>query len=60
MEHLKKKTGVPFCGSAEMNLTSIHEVRSLAFLSGLRIRCCHKLWCRCQAQLRSHVAVAVV
>ena len=32
-----------------MNLTSIHEVsgfRSLASLSGLRIRRCCELWCR--------------
>ena len=35
------------------------QVRSLALLSGLRIRHCHELWCRSQMQLRSHVAVAV-
>ena len=34
------------CGPAEMNLTSIHEVQSLASLSGLRIWHCRELWCR--------------
>ena len=34
-------------------------VRSLASLSGLRIRRCHELWCRLQKQLGSRVAVAV-
>ena len=44
----KKQKGFPWsslCGSAETNLTSIHEdgVQSLALLSGLRIRhCCGK------------------
>ena len=33
------------------------RVRSLASLSGLRIRCCHELWCRLQTRLRSGVAV---
>ena len=36
------------------------QVRSLASVSGLRILCCHELWCRSQARLRSQVAVAVV
>ena len=31
----------------------------LALLSGLRIWCCCKLWCRLQTLLGSHVAVAV-
>ena len=35
------------------------QVRSLALLSGLRIRCCRELSCRSQMQLRSGVAVAV-
>ena len=35
------------------------QVLSLASLSGLKIRCCHELWCRSQTQLRSGVAVAV-
>ena len=36
------------------------QVRSLALLSGLRIWCCRKLWCRLQTQLRSRIAVALV
>ena len=35
------------------------RVRSLALLSGLKIRCCCELWCRSQRQLGSHIAVAV-
>ena len=31
------------------------RVRSLALLSGLRIRRCYELWCRSQTQLRSCV-----
>ena len=34
-------------------------VRSLASLSGLRIRCCRELWCRLKMLLGSRVAVAV-
>ena len=34
-------------------------VRSLASLSGLRIRRCWELWCRSQTRLRSGVAMAV-
>ena len=41
-----------------MNLTSIHEVRSLALLSGLRFQRCRELWYRSQTQLGSGVAVA--
>ena len=33
------------------------RIRSLASLSGLRIRHCGELWCRLQMQLRSGVAV---
>ena len=33
------------------------QVQSLALLSGLRIRCCHKLWCRSQTWLGSRIAV---
>ena len=36
------------------------RVRSLALLSGSRIRRCPELWCGSQTQLRSGVAVAVV
>ena len=49
------------CGSVVTNLTSILEVafRSLASLSGLRIRHCCELWCRLQMQLGSGVTVPV-
>uniref|UniRef100_A0A8C3WEP1 Amidase domain-containing protein n=1 Tax=Catagonus wagneri TaxID=51154 RepID=A0A8C3WEP1_9CETA len=33
-------------------------VRSLVSLSGLRIRCCHELWCRSQTRLGSRVFIA--
>ena len=33
-------------------------VQSLAFLSGLRIQCCHEMWCRLAKWLGSSVAVA--
>ena len=36
------------------------QFQSLALFSGLRIPCCHELWCRSQMWLRSHIAVAVV
>ena len=44
-----------------INLTSIHEdVGSIpGTLSGLRIWCCHELWCRSQTWLGSHATVAV-
>ena len=35
------------------------RVLSLASLSGLRIRCCHVLWCRAQMWLGFCIAVAV-
>ena len=35
------------------------QVRSLASLSGLRIRCCCELWCGSQKRLGSLVAVAL-
>ena len=35
------------------------EVRFLALLSGLRIQCCHELWCGLKMWLRSRVTVAV-
>ena len=44
-------------GSAETNLRM--QVRSLASFRGLRIRCCHELWCRSQTQFVSYVAVSV-
>ena len=36
------------------------KVWSLTSFSGLRIRCCHELWCRSKTRLRSCIAVAVV
>ena len=36
------------------------QVRSLALLSGFRIRHCGELWCRSQIRLGSPIAVAVV
>ena len=36
------------------------QVQSLAMLSGLRIRCCHELWCRSKTWLGSGVAVALI
>ena len=35
------------------------RVRSLATLSGLRIRCCHELWCRSLMRLGSGAAVVL-
>uniref|UniRef100_A0A8C3X0H2 Ig-like domain-containing protein n=1 Tax=Catagonus wagneri TaxID=51154 RepID=A0A8C3X0H2_9CETA len=70
------RLGVPVVAQWVTNPTSIHEdtgsipgltlvsmrtrVRSLASLSGLRIRHCRELWCRLETCLGSHVAVAVV
>ena len=61
-----KNTGVPVVAKEQelvsaMNPTSIHEgaVQSMAPLSGLRIPCCHKLWCRSQTWHGFGVAVAV-
>ena len=44
-----------------MSLISIYDaVGSIpALTSGLRIQCCHELWCRSQTWLRPSVAVAV-
>ena len=57
----KQPAGSSHPGAAETNPIRIHEdeVRSLASLSGLRIRHCCELWCRSQTKLRSYVAVAV-
>ena len=60
-ENYRPVSGVPVMSQWLMNLTRNHElwVRSLALLSGSRIRCCRELWCRLQTQLGSCVAVAV-
>ena len=57
---LKSQAGSSRHGSAETNLTSIHEVQSVVSLSGLRIWHCHELCSRLQTHLRSCIAVAVV
>ena len=49
-----------FSGLRTQPVSMRMQVRSLASLSGLRIRHCRELWCRSQRRLRSHVAVAVV
>ena len=45
--------------TAVAGVTAEVWVRSLASLSGLRIWCCHELWCMSQMQLGSRVAVAL-
>ena len=35
------------------------QVQPLALLSGIRIWCCHEVWCRLQIRLGSGIAVAV-
>ena len=58
----EKEKGVPVMVQWLMNPTSIHEdvVRFLTLPSGLKIRCCHELWCRSKMWLGSRVGVAVV
>ena len=53
--------GVPFMVQQKRTQlgTMRLRVRSLASLRGLRIRCCHELWCRSQTPLGSRVAVAL-
>ena len=51
------------CGTAEINLTSIHENAGL--IPGLAqqvgdLKSCHELWCRSQMWLRSRIAVVLV
>ena len=59
--NIANKLGSSHCGAAETNATSISEVAGSipALRSGLRIQCCHELWCRSQKWLQSHIAVAV-
>ena len=56
-EKSKKPNRNSHCGSAVMNLTSIHEDAGsiLASPSELRIPNCHELWCRSQTQLGSGI-----
>ena len=55
-EYLKKNLG-----SAETNLTSIHEVvgSTPGLSQWIKDTMCSELWCRSQKQLGSHVAVAM-
>ena len=53
-----RKMGVPAGAQQVKNLRM--QVWSLASLSALRIRYCHKLWHRSQMQLRSSVAMLTV
>ena len=55
LESQNTSVGVPFMAQQLTNPTRILMrtlVRSLVSLSGLRIRCCHELWCRLAAIAR--------
>ena len=54
--------GVPIVAQQKRiwRVTTRTQVRSLASLSGLRIRHHHKLWCRSQMRLGSGIAVVMV
>ena len=52
--------GVPTVAQQKQTVFMRMWVRTLASLSGLRIRCCHELWCGSEMQLGSGIAVAVV
>ena len=58
---IKYTLGVPLVAQWLTNLTRNHEVWGSipGLLSGLRIYCCHELWCRSQTCLGSRVAVAL-
>ena len=59
LENVKNRSS--HCGSSKTNLTYMRmQVQSLAFLSGLRISCCHELWYRSQTRFGSGLGVAVV
>ena len=62
IDAVRTKMGSSHRGAADTNLTRNHEVavQFPAQLSGLRICCCLKLWCRLQTRLRSGLAVALV
>ena len=57
----KAVVGVPVVVQwKQIQLVSVRtQVWSLASLSGLRIWCCHEMWCRSQMQLGSDMAVAL-
>ena len=57
--HYQKRSGSSHHGSAETNLTSIHEdaVGLCVPLSGLRIQRCHELGYKLQMRLESGIAV---
>ena len=59
---IKGKRGVPIMAQQKrIWLVSMRSrIRSLASFSGLRIQCCHELWCRSQIWLGSCVTVSVV
>ena len=58
----KKMTRVLLVAQQLTNPTRIHEDADLilGLLSGLRIQCCHELWCRSKMWLGSPIAVTVV
>ena len=62
MAERKGGRGVPVLAQQKQIQLGIMKlwVQSLALLSGLRIWCCHELWCKSQTWLGSHIAVAVV
>ena len=57
----KTKKGVPVVAQGkQIRLGTMRlQVRSLASLSGLRIRHCHELWCMSQKQFGSCIAMAM-
>ena len=58
---LKFSWGVPIVAQRVKNLITMRiRVRCLALLSGLRIKRCHKLWCRWQIWLGPSVGMALV
>ena len=61
-QSLKTMTRVPVMAQRkQIQLGTMRlQVQSLAWLRGLRIWCCHELWCRSQMRLGSGVAVALV